>query len=238
MNSKKLKNSGLVQHAEWFYLSTGASSGSDNMALDNYLLQALTEQKINKPLFRTYGWSEKTISIGKSQSNQLHFYKNYFQDCPVVPRITGGQAVIHDTNEITYSVFLYNNIGFKNIYYEIGKGLLNFLNQYGLVGEYGYSDGSYKTKFNCFESKSQSDIVVNYKKVIGSAQCRNKNFIMQHGSIKLDLISELCNKYISYEEAERDIKLAFEQVFGVEFIDFDLSSIVCEKIDLETAVLC
>jgi len=81
---------------------------------------------------------------------------------------------------------------------------------------------NYVEDFNCFNSKTSADIVVNDVKVIGSAQCRKKRAFLQHGSIKLDKIRELSGKNITSEMAVSDLKIAFEKSLKINFQDYSL----------------
>lgn len=224
-----LRDSMLQNCAKWFFLDTGPGSGRFNMDSDNYYLEKVADSILDRPLFRTYGWIEKTVSIGRSQIKiDLNEYKKY----PYVCRLTGGQAVLHGEieDEITYSVVLYHGSKFKELYYEFGNALIQFLKNYDLNASFGYSEQSYCNDFDCFNSKTQADIVVNTFKVIGSAQYRKEGCILQHGSIKLDLLRKLSNESISYSDAKSKLKKSVGKYFGIEFIDYPYFQVDCEKI--------
>jgi lipoate-protein ligase A len=213
-----------------YFIDTGLNSGSFNMDFDNDLFEKFTNDEIDLPVLRFYSWNEPTLSIGfnqKSEDGPSNF--------PIVKRITGGQAVFHDVkeNELTYSIILKSSLGPKQIYFELGKVFIRFLNNYGLDARVGYKKqgekDKYRDSFDCFESKTEADIVVNDIKVIGSAQrvkrISNKNdknqYILQHGSIKLDKIRQLSGKDISYDVSSVDLRNAFKQEFGVDFISVE-----------------
>jgi lipoate-protein ligase A len=184
---------------------------------------------IKLPLLRVYGWIKPTLSIGANQSlNEPE--KTY----PIVKRATGGQAVLHGLpeNELTYSVFIKYGYKVKQLYFEIGEILLGFLEDFGLKGEFGYSSKDYFKKFDCFNSKTEADIVINDIKVIGSAQYRKKDYVLQHGSIKLDIIRKLSGKNIDFEYAKVNFKKAFQDKLKIDFLDYTLTSssnILCES---------
>ena len=121
----------------------------------------------------------------------------------------------------------------KIIYSELSKVFIRFLKCYELDSSVGYLDENYRDSFNCFESRTEADIVVNDIKVIGSAQRikrklteKDKNqYILQHGSIKLDKIRLLSGKNVSYEIASIDLRNAFKKEFNAEIIDFNLRRI-------------
>lgn len=208
-----------LNQRDWFFLDSGVQDGSSNMACDNYLLDLVVNESINNNLLRVYGWTVETLSLGYSQNHP--FSKISY---PVVQRISGGQAVLHGTaeNELTYSVFVSYEESAKKLYAEISKVLISFLGSLGLDAKTGYSDANYKNDFNCFNSKTCADIVIDDLKVIGSAQARKKNYIMQHGSIRLDIIRELLKTDITFNLAKLKLKSAFEIVLGIKFMDYSL----------------
>ena len=145
---------------------------------------------------------------------------------PTVKRITGGQAVLHgiSNDELTYSIFVNYGYKVKQLYFEVGEVLLAFLNIYNLKGEFGHSSNNYFKNFDCFSSKTEADIVVNDIKVIGSAQYRKKEYVLQHGSIKLDTMHKLSGKNTNFEDAKINLKKAFQDKLKVEFRDYTLKS--------------
>jgi len=207
----------------WLYLNTGSNTGKYNMLCDSFLLNSLLTGVLKNPILRIYSWSEPTISLGLNQKDDEIMAKR-ISNYPDVKRITGGQAVFHDTelNELTYSVCLFYERSVKSLYDEIGKVLLHFLAKYNLKGEFGYSDKNYLSDFNCFSSKTSADIVVNDIKVIGSAQCRKKKYVLQHGSIRLDLIRNLSDLKIDFNKAANDLKSSFEDELKIAFNDAPL----------------
>ncbi len=217
----------------WVFLNTGSGDGNFNMLFDVLILNRMSEGLISNPVLRLYAWSEPTLSLGANQKLENNNYHNV----PIVKRVTGGQAVLHGTvqNELTYSVCLYYEDSLKTLYKEIGSVLLRLLNGYGLLGEYGYSNSTYLNQFNCFESKTQADIVINNVKVIGSAQYRKRKFVLQHGSIKLDLIRKLSGKEVYYKDVVADLKTAFKTELNISFLENNNSDILCEKISKELA---
>lgn len=221
----------ILNKTSWLYLNTGVNIGAFNMSFDNYLLQSQINSCLNMPVLRLYGWSEPTISCGKNQI--LKKSENQILSLfPVVKRITGGSAVLHgtDASELTYSVSLYYEKSARNLYYDLGQVFIYFLERYGLKARLGYSDKDYFSDFNCFNSKTSADIVVGDVKIIGSAQCRKKKYILQHGSIKLDEIKRLSGKNLDFCQAISDLKACFEEYLQIKFLDYSEACIKYEKI--------
>lgn len=204
------------------------------MACDDFLLNQVLERKINSPVLRIYSWDKETLSIGCNQVFGDSIYNDF--NLPVVKRISGGQAVVHgvESKELTYSFVANYNEGAKRFYFEVGSILIKFLNKYGLNSNFGHDNSNYKLNFDCFESKTPGDIVVNGQKVIGNAQCKRKDVILQHGSVRLDLIGTLCGKEVNFSSAVKDFVHAFESELGVEFVKFNLSDNDIDRINEST----
>ncbi|MBI2996536.1 MAG: hypothetical protein HYY52_07545 [Candidatus Melainabacteria bacterium] len=210
----------IKKEINWYFLDTGSNDGYFNMACDSYLLESLINGELKFPVLRVYRWSKPTISIGLNQSfSELNtsFYT-------IVKRISGGQAVYHGLcdDELTYSIVLNTSCGIKKIYLEIGEVLILFLKQYSLNAHFGYSSKNYTNDFNCFNTKTVADIVVNDIKIIGSAQCKKDKYILQHGSIRLDIIRDLSGKDVSFNTAAKNLKKCFEELLHVSFLDYKL----------------
>lgn len=188
---------------------------------------------IDLPLLRVYSWNKKTYSLGKNQLKSKELRDTFCIDYPVVKRMTGGQSILHDTkeNELTYSLVIYCESNFKKLYYDVAKVFINFLRTYNLNANMGYENPQYINDFFCFSTKTKADIVIGDVKVIGSAQYRKNKYVLQHGSVKLDLISKLAGKHISYELALSILKNIFESNYNVRFIDYTLAKSEYEKIN-------
>ncbi len=212
----------MFEYNKFYFIDGKANNGTFNMDSDEYLLKKLLDDDFEFPVLRFYSWSEKTISIGYNQCTQNNI------NLPHVKRITGGQAVFHDLqeNELTYSFLIKTKQNPKNLYSELGKIFIEALGKYSLKAGFGYSNIDYTKSFNCFESMTEADIVVNNIKVIGSAQrikrkivdgTRNQ-YILQHGSIKLDKIRDISGMKITQEMLRNDLKEIFINKYNIELI--------------------
>lgn len=115
-----------------------------------------------------------------------------------VRRATGGRAVLHD-KELTYSMIVsesYPGIprSVTEAYRVLSEGLLLGFRKLGLSAEMVQLENEEdKEKYAsmgsaaCFDSPSWYELVVEGRKVAGSAQTRQKGVVLQHGSILLDL---------------------------------------------------
>ncbi|GAF63787.1 lipoate-protein ligase [Bacillus sp. TS-2] len=187
---------------KWRFINSGKCSPSYNMALDEALLNWHSEGMI-PPTVRFYGWNPATLSIGYFQKvekeidiEQVNEYGLGF-----VRRPTGGRGVLHD-QELTYSVIVSEEhekmpASVTEAYRVISEGILEGFRQVGLDAYFAIprSDEEKNALKNprsavCFDAPSWYELVVEGRKVAGSAQTRQKGVILQHGSIILDIDEE------------------------------------------------
>jgi lipoate-protein ligase A len=115
------------------------------------------------------------------------------QGWQIVRRPTGGRAILH-TDELTYSVIAPLEEprvagGVLESYRRLAQALLNALQRVGLPAqadsEYALPTGAQAGGPVCFEVPSNYEITVSGKKLVGSAQARKKEGVLQHGSLPL-----------------------------------------------------
>jgi lipoate-protein ligase A len=130
----------------------------------------------------------------------------------VVRRVTGGRAILH-TDELTYSVTgsaeePVLSSGVLESYNRLAQALLHAVQSLSVPVEMKeHEDGHTQQNLNpvCFEVPSTYEITVDGKKLIGSAQARKKEGVLQHGSLPLtgDL-TRICDALIFENEAARE----------------------------------
>jgi lipoate-protein ligase A len=169
------------------------------MAMDEAITVAHSEGKV-PPTLRFYGWNPPTLSIGYFQkaSVEVDLEALKRQGIGFVRRPTGGRAVLHD-QELTYSIIVAENYpdmpsGVTEAYRVLSEGLLRGFQKLGLDAKMVQLDnGGEKraadvmTSAACFDAPSWYELVVEGRKVAGSAQMRHKGVVLQHGSVLLDL---------------------------------------------------
>jgi lipoate-protein ligase A len=179
----------------WRLIDGGPLSGAENMALDEKLLDQASRGEVMAVL-RLYSWAPPAVSLGRFQDEESAVKADACRRLgfDIVRRITGGRAVLHN-HELTYSVvsrtdnplFPQNVLG---TYKVIAGGLIAGLKNLGIRAEMVSRSGRHadlvekKAKApSCFSSPSWYEILVNGKKIIGSAQRRVSGAFLQHGSI-------------------------------------------------------
>ncbi len=180
-------------------LDTGIHSAEYNMALDEAILMHVARGDI-PPTIRFYAWDRPTVSVGYFQriDRDVDRERVRARNFSLVRRMTGGRAVLHD-KEVTYSVIVPGNHPYAKAsviesYRQLSLGLCEGFIALGVQAEVvSLADESERTKYStlgsaaCFDSPSWYELVVEGKKIAGSAQVRAHNGLLQHGSLLLDL---------------------------------------------------
>ncbi len=174
------------------FIDTGSSDGRFNMAADYYVARNFTD----RPTFRVYRWDPYTVSLGYHQDiSEIDHKKCEQMGYGIVRRETGGRAVFH-SEELTYSMVIpasssYYSDSIMEVYNRISRVLVKALRASG-ISDADLKKGKapdfrelYKEKISsvCFSSTSTYEVVIEDKKLVGSAQKRLKDSVLQHGSI-------------------------------------------------------
>lgn len=204
----------------WRLLHTPPSTGAWNMAVDEAILEHIHRGE-SKPTLRLYAWQPPCLSLGYAQPfRDVDVERLKSRGWDVVRRVTGGRAILH-TDELTYSVTGSADEpvlagGVLESYNRLSQALLFAVRELGLQVEVkeqvaqaavlggGDAAGS-KVNPVCFEVPSTYEITVNGKKLIGSAQARKKEGVLQHGSLPLagDL-TRICDALVFEDESARE----------------------------------
>jgi lipoyl(octanoyl) transferase len=242
---------------DWFLLDSKTSSSIYNMALDEALLDYV--EKVSIPVLRFYKWERPTLSLGYFQKveNTVDLEQLKRKNFDLIRRPTGGRAVLHD-KEITYSITIPINNSLCNLsilesYDLLCKPIVSAINNLGLKAYISEEDDRTINSPSCFAAPTFKDIKIRSKKIVGSAQMRDKRGILQHGSILMNvsledifdvlilrnsresILSESRKKITSlYDEgfmgSEDDLKKeivnSFKTLLNAEFITIDDSTII------------
>ncbi|WNQ09687.1 biotin/lipoate A/B protein ligase family protein [Paenibacillus aurantius] len=206
--------------AQWRWIRSGKASPAYNMALDEAILTAHSEGAA-PPTVRFYGWEPAGLSIGYFQKfSEVDREEVRRRGIGFVRRATGGRAVLHD-RELTYSIIVSEKYpglpsGVTDAYRVLSEGLLQGFRNLDLDAKMvNLATEEEKTKYAsagsaaCFDSPSWYELVVEGRKVAGSAQTRQKGVVLQHGSILLDLdVQELFSLLNFRTEALRERMMA------------------------------
>ncbi|GAG61387.1 unnamed protein product [marine sediment metagenome] len=257
---------------EWRLIKDNYHTGFMNMAIDEAIMIANLEGLV-PPTIRFYQWSPPAVSLGYFQNLKKEIdvdaCKNMGID--IVRRPTGGKAVLHD-KELTYSFVIRErhplvNDSILETYKKISGGMIRGLSYLGIKAELVplreklKSDSSPKGekseirhsdfKSICFSVPSQYEVKVEGKKIVGSAQVRKREIVLQHGSLLIELekdklfsvfnfpsvqirerlktrfnatsLEEILKKKIKFSELSEILPRGFEEEFGVRLVEGKLT---------------
>ncbi|MER2172443.1 MAG: biotin/lipoate A/B protein ligase family protein [Psychrobacillus psychrodurans] len=254
-----------MEKAKWYFINSGPCSPSYNMAMDEALLDWHSEGLI-PPVIRFYEWNPATLSIGYFQTVEKEIDMDAVKRLGLgfVRRPTGGRGVLHE-HELTYSVIVTESYPsmpatVTEAYRVISEGLLLGFQNLGLNAYFSIPNTD-EQKENlkkpksavCFDAPSWYELVVEGKKVAGSAQTRQKGVILQHGAILLDLdedklietfkftsdevrnrvrkglsqkavsINKIISKPVTIEECKVAFKKGFADALEIELVEYTLT---------------
>ncbi|MDD2716372.1 MAG: hypothetical protein PHW04_10835 [Candidatus Wallbacteria bacterium] len=201
---------------KYFLLVDPPQSGAVNMARDEFLFRFASGQAEKIVIFRFYTFSPACLSLGVFQSSKgIDLPWIHSLGMEVIRRPTGGRAVLHQY-EITYSIVfpLEGSIfsgSIKDSYRKISELIKEVLEQLKIDCELSHPDlDDYQENFDCFRSPSYFELIHRGKKILGSAQKREKNCCLQHGSLLLKRDPELSNRIFQesgdYPELQIDFR--------------------------------
>lgn len=182
------------------------------MAVDEAILLAHAAGLV-PPTVRFYGWDPPTLSIGYFQrvDKDVDLHKLRQRGLGFVRRATGGRAVLHH-QELTYSVIVSESHSLMprsvvESYRVISNGLVEGFRRLGVHAQM-VPRGSRRQPLPpmvsaaCFEAPSSYELVVEGKKIAGSAQLRQRGVILQHGSILQEMDVELLLDVLRFSSEE------------------------------------
>jgi len=258
---------------EWRLIKDSYHTGFVNMAIDEAIMIAHREGLV-PPTIRFYQWSPPAVSLGYFQNLEeeidVDVCKNMAID--IVRRPTGGKAVLHD-KELTYSFVIREshplvNDSILETYKKFSGGMIRGLSYLGIEAELvplreklknetllnkeekseiRYSD----IKSICFSVPSQYEVQVGGKKIVGSAQVRKREIVLQHGSLLIELekdklfsvfnfpsaqirerlktrfnatsLEDILKRKINFSELSEILPRGFEEEFGVRLVEGKLT---------------
>ena len=220
--------------SEWRLIREEARDGPSNMALDE--VAARTAASGGPRTLRVYRWEPSTLSLGYHQDPKTIDW-NYCEreGITVTRRPTGGGAIYHDyVGDISYSIVapadeLPGNL--LSCYEMLCEPVLDAFSRMGVPATFAASKRPALYEPACYlrELHPAHDVVVETetgpKKVSGNAQYRQRDAVIQHGS--LTFASQPTRHLACFAESNAD-RDAFEgRVTSIEAV---------AGIDRETAV--
>ena len=216
----------------WRFIDSDIANPYFITAVDEAIYKARKENKVENTL-HFYRRDPAAVSVGRSRKlhDDFHIKNCLVYDVKIIRRITGGGTIFTDKQCLIYCLVFNNERNkfnsslktFKTVCHSIS----NALNHLDINTVY----------------KPPNDILLNGKKISGSAQIKKDNITLIHGTILIDTNLELMNKVLknstntevstlskeigyvpSIEMIKKDMKKSFELYFNINFKKNTLSA--------------
>lgn len=157
-----------------------------NMAIDRALVERAAA---GESWIRLYAWSPSCLSFGRHEPAARRYDRGRIEalGLDVVRRPTGGRAVWH-AGELTYAVAApTTTLGtLREAYGEIHRVIRDALRTLGVPAELAPARAAVRPDAGaCFAAPAGGEVIVGDNKLVGSAQLRENDALLQHGSILL-----------------------------------------------------
>jgi lipoate-protein ligase A len=206
----------------WFFLNSGKCDAAFNMALDEALLENISQ--LGKPVLRFYGWTEPAATFGYFQKFSEVERATHLR--PLIRRPTGGGIVPHDV-DWTYSFVVPPNHEWYS---------LKAIESYRRIHEWiqgAFAKLKVETELapcckkslpgQCFAGHEKFDLLWHGKKVAGAAQRRNRLGLLIQGSIQSPPVK------IARSNLEKAMREAARGQLQVEWHGFSPDETLCAR---------
>ena len=191
------------------------------MAADETMVRTAAEGVAS---LRFYGWSTATVSLGYFQSHAVYRTDRRLAHLPWVRRPSGGATLVHH-HELTYALSLPSGAlrrTNESWMLRMHRIIVTALAQRGLAGKIKIVEDTpiKHDHILCFQNFTIGDVLCGGRKVVGSAQRKHHQALMQHGSIVLAQsehtpglpgIHELANIVLTTDDLRDGIAQAFAE---------------------------
>jgi lipoate-protein ligase A len=216
------------------------ADGPHNMAADETMLETAVGGVAS---LRFYGWSPPTVSLGYFQPHRVREQDPGVASLPWVRRPSGGATLVHH-HEVTYALALPAGLPWqteepwsRRMHALIARVLAGFRIAAGL---YEPKEGPPFAGFLCFDHFTPGDLMIGDAKVVGSAQRRQRQALLQHGGILLATsphtpnlpgIHERAGYTLAADELAAALELQFAADTGWRLEHEDWSAAEAERIE-------
>ncbi|HEY5595138.1 MAG TPA: biotin/lipoate A/B protein ligase family protein [Nitrospiria bacterium] len=210
--------------SEWRIIEDGPGNAAWNMAVDEAIAESCRRELV-PPTIRFYAWTRPALTIGYFQKAERDLDQTVCrkEEISIVRRVTGGRAVLHG-DDLTYSVAsgahgaeLPDTI--RGSFLAISRGFIQGLYHLGVEADAVRAPAKETGRSPlCFMSTSLYEITCQGRKIIGSAQRRWKDGMLQQGSLLLGFNPEAYYKFFRFPDEtrrERIIQESRSRVIGL-----------------------
>lgn len=189
--------SGMRFLADW----RTPADGPTNMRRDRELLEAATEGAV--PTLRLYRWSRTTLTLGHGQRLERAADPAALAKLgvPWVRRPTGGRALLHQPDELTYAFAAPRGVapGVREAYFRImeaiGEALARFVRLDPLLLGALVRDTA-PPRLPCHAVATGHELSAEGRKLVSGAQRWRRGAFLQHGSIPWTVDRRLTNALV------------------------------------------
>ncbi len=176
----------------WRLLVCGPQDPAWNMAVDEALLEGM-DAAPGPPVLRLYRWRPAAVSLGRFQPAADAAGRP--PGTALVRRVTGGAAILHREDEVTYAVVApYALVGdgrprtaYRAIHGLLARALaalgVPLEAERGLAAGAPADPGRAPLRGRCYAAATDYDLAVGGRKLVGSAQRRRGRAFLQHGCV-------------------------------------------------------
>ena len=242
-----------MRRDRWRFIDSGPGTGAENMAVDEAMLEGHAAGQTS-PTLRVYAWRPAAVSLGRFQRQESGVDGEACRrlGIDVVRRPTGGRAILHTEEEVTFSIVVsgewLGTSGVMDSYRALAGGIVSAMSRLGLEArlvERSMPSASPAMAQDpaCFAVKARCDLVVGSSKLVGSAQVQRDGFVLQQNSLPLRIrmddwervflrpgdapeavgLWEAAGREVGYGEAAGALREGFAEAFGVEFEEAGVS---------------
>jgi len=209
------------------------ADGAHNMAADETLLESAVR---GTAALRFYRWSEPTVSLGYFQSHRVRQEEPSLAALPFVRRPTGGATLVHHL-ELTYALALPPSLlsSMKEPWLNRMHAIIGMaLNSLGVPTRgHAAAASPHANRTLCFHQCAGGDLLIGPRKVVGSAQRKQRGALLQHGAILLARsphtptlpgILELTGQRLEPETLAIAIRAQWQRATGWDMTESDWTS--------------
>ncbi|MBP5275137.1 MAG: lipoate--protein ligase [Abditibacteriota bacterium] len=170
------------------YIYNACTDPYFNMACEEYLLKDFPSPE---PVFMLWQ-NSPAIIIGKNQNTLEEINLNYVKQSgiAVVRRLSGGGAVYHDKGNLNFTIITRYQSGFLDSMDMFTRPVIGALEDLGVKAEL----------------KGRNDISIGGRKFSGNSQTVAGGRILHHGTIMLDVNTDVLSKALAVPKAKIESK--------------------------------
>ncbi len=187
-------NGGTPRVDRWRLIDLTYDTGPVQLATSEAVLDAV-RSGLAPPTLRFYSWSEPVVILGVGQSgSDLDLAACEAHGCRVLRRISGGTAVYHDADELSFEITVPagHRLGPPDVrlaYARFAEVLSDALSRIGVAtrvveaAEAATRPSEPLLRPACFAALSPYELLASERKLVGLAQVRRGGATIQHGAI-------------------------------------------------------